>query len=273
MADRASGGTSSSPASGLPVTLCAVADHLSDGVYFTTVAGVLTYANEVCLRWLGIDAPEELAGQTIDDLWADAASRAAGYEEGGAARRLTRREGDDLRLREFRVPHHDDAGDCIGYFGILVREPGASGVTRDGPSRARATTDPPLLEPTDPRRGCLVFEVDLEEGSPEANASRDLAHLIVRLTRPEDLVTELDDRRVVLFAEVASPAALKAIAERVVARGRREVDAAFHVGVAMRIDAEPALAAIERASRATYLRKRQLRGRVTGARSGPHRAA
>ena len=81
----------------------------------------------------------------------------------------------------------------------------------------------------------LVFDVEPEQDAPSANASRDLVHLIVRLTRPEDLVAEVDDQRVVLFAEVASPAALKAIAERFVLRrvlleGNRDVMAqgVFH---------------------------------------------
>jgi PAS domain-containing protein len=253
-------------------TLTAIGDHLSDGVYFATVAGVVTYANEVCLGWLGVDSPEDLAGFTIDELWADAASRDSSIEVDGRRRRLTRRDGPDLRICEYRVPQYDVQGDCIGYFGVLVREPraGAGGET----PRVQPRPDVlPVLDSNDPRRGCLVFDIETEDGKAAVHASRDLAHLIVRLTRPEDLVTECGERRVVLFAEVGSVAALKAIAERVAARGRREIDAGFRVGVAMRGESESPEATVGRAERATYVQKRRLRGRVPVARSGPNRAA
>lgn len=257
---------------GAPQTLKRVAEHLHDGVYFATVAGVVVWANEACLELLGVSTAAELPGRTLEDLWLDASSRGADRAASDGSRIVAGATGDDLRVTEYRVPHYDGDGDCIGYLGVLVREDRAQPAGRSSGSD-RLPEIAPALAAADPRRGCLVFQIDAAEDESTRNSCRDLAHLIVRLTRPEDLVAEVDVDRVVLFAEVSSPAALKAIAERVVARGRREVSAAFSVGVAIRAEEESSAAAIERAATTTYLRKRRLRGRVAAARSGPHRAA
>jgi len=117
--------------------------------------------------------------------------------------------------------------------------------------------------------GCVVVRVI--SAAPDAGVEsvvRDLCHLTSRVTRPEDMVVRIGSDTVVLFAYAHTLAGVKSIAERITARGRREIREEFRVGIALGGGGDTAASLVRAAQVDDYTAKPLMRGLVAVQRSG-----
>lgn len=248
---------------GLPRIVGELAQDSADGIFFLGPAHELVYANPAMIHMLGGRSFGALAKLDFEELLTEVDA--------------------DCRHSRFRLENAD--GERVGYLGVIPRRGrGDQPALEQGPARIPIASRGALGTYEDLRlqaglRGCVVFHVaDLDGKERVSNDEieetvRALGHLTARVTRPEDIVLRLDMTTLVLFAQVPSLAAVKAIAERVAALGRREIRSEFSIGIALAADGEEADALLDRADGMVYMTKPRLRSPVTARRSGPEIAA
>jgi GGDEF domain-containing protein len=132
-----------------------------------------------------------------------------------------------------------------------------------------AVTDIETLDLVGEGLGCVAVRVISSTTAAEVDrVVRELCHLTARVTRPEDLVLRTASDTVVLFAHVHTLAGVKAIAERVTARGRREICEEFRVGIALGGPGDTATTLLQQAQMSDYTSKPRMRGQAMVVRSG-----
>jgi len=234
--------------------LRSIGDRLHEGLYLLDAQDRLQYANPAALRLLGVRRESQVSGREISALF----------------RRI------DHEVEDRRYNILDEAGTAAAQLGIVVRSGSrpAAGPVRmarspavgDGPFAVRDVAD---LGLDGDGLGCVVVRVISDAPAPEVDAVvRDLCHLVARVTRPEDMVVRIAGDTVALFAYAHTLAGMKAIAERLTARGRREIQDEFRVGIALGGAGDTASTLVCDAQVVDYTTKPRMRGRVAARRSG-----
>jgi hypothetical protein len=234
--------------------LRSVGDRLHEGLYLLDAQDRLQYANPAALRLLGVQRESQVCGREISALF--------------------RRIDDEVEDRRHNIL--DESGVAAAQLGVVV----SSGSRRAaGPVRMASTAavvggpfairDVADLGLDGDGLGCVVVRVISD--APEAavdSVVRDLCHLISRVTRPEDMVARIGSDTVALFAYARTLAGVKSIAERLTARGRREIHEEFRVGIALGGGGDTASTLVRTAQVDDYTAKPRMRGRVAMHRSG-----
>lgn len=247
-------GLTSIPLPVLMGVLRAVGDRLHEGIYILDAQDRLRYANPAALRLFGLQRESQVRGREI----------------GGLIRRL----GDAVDDRRHNVL--DEAGNAAAQLGLVVRTG-----SRPAPSTVRLSSSASLggeafgiqdvdtLDFDGDALGCVAVRVFSTAPTVEVEAvARDLGRLMARVTRPEDMVVRVRADTVVLFLHAKSLAGVKSIAERITARGRREIREEFRVGVALGGAGDTAATLVQDAQSDYYTTKPRMRGRVAPLRSG-----
>ncbi len=234
--------------------LRSVGDRLHEGIYLLDAQDRLQYANPAALRLLGVQRESQVRGREISALF----------------RRV------DHEVEDRRHNILDDGGAAAAQLGVVVRSGSrrAAGPVRMATSPAVvggsfAVRDVADLDLDGHGLGCVVVRVISDAPEPEVDAVvRELCHLVARVTRPEDMVVRISGDTVALFAYARTLAGVKSIAERVTARGRREIREEFRVGIALGGGGDTASTLVRAAQVDDYTAKPLMRGRVAVHRSG-----
>jgi len=234
--------------------LRSMGDRLHEGLYLLDGQGRLQYANPAALRLLGVQRESQVCGREISALF----------------RRI------DHEVEDRRYNILDDDGQAVAKLGVVVRSGArrAAGPVRMASSPAVVGGSFAVREVEDlgldgEGLGCVVVRVISDAPEPEVESVvRELCHLIARVTRPEDMVVRIDRDTVALFAYAHTLAGVKSIAERLTARGRREIQEEFRVGIALGGGGDTASTLVRDAQINDYTTKPLMRGRVAVHRSG-----
>lgn len=239
--------------------LRSVGDRLHEGIYLLDGQDRLQYANPAALRLLGVQRESQVRGREISALF-----------------RRVDREVEDRRYNIL-----DDDGEAAAQLGVVVRtgcrraagplrmtsSPAAVG----GPFAVRDVAD---LSLDGEGLGCVVVRVISDASTSEMDAVvRELCHLLARVTRPEDMVVRIGADTVALFAYAHTLAGVKSVAERLTARGRREIHEEFRVGIALGGAGDTAATLVLDAQVDDYTTKPRMRGSVAARRSGAHQTS
>ncbi|NIR61263.1 MAG: PAS domain-containing protein, partial [Gammaproteobacteria bacterium] len=227
-------------------------DRLHEGLYLLDAEGRLQYANPAALQILGVLRESQIRGRDPAALF-----------------RRIREEADDRRYGIL-----DDEGRLAANLGVIVRR-GAARPAGRAQLRLQAKArnqefevqGAEVLDFDCAALGCVAVRV-VADAAASDEAVRDLAHVMTRVTRPEDLVVRTDTDTVSVFAQSNTLAGVKAIAERLTARGRREIAAEFRVGIALGGPGDSAATLLAAAQSCVYSTKPRLRGPVAVRRSG-----
>jgi PAS domain-containing protein len=245
-------GLASIPFSALLGVLRSLGDRLHEGLYLLDAEGRLQYANPAALQILGVLRESQIRGRDPAALF-----------------RRIREEADDRRYGIL-----DDAGDLVASLGVMVRRGSARPAGRaELRLQAKARNQEfevqgaEVLDFDCAALGCVAVRVVADDDASD-DAVRDLAHVMTRVTRPEDLVVRTDTDTVSVFARSSTLAGVKAIAERLTARGRREIASEFRVGIALGGPGDNAATLLAAAQSCVYSTKPRLRGHVAVRRSG-----
>lgn len=234
--------------------LRSVGDRLHEGFYLLDGQDRLQYANPAALRLLGVQRESQVCGREMSALF--------------------RRIGDEVDDRRHNIL--DDEGAVVAQLGVVVR----SGSRRTAGTARMASApsvggssfelqDIAALDLDGDGLGCVVVRLISDAAECDVDAVvRDLCHLIARVTRPEDMVARIGDDTMVLFAYAHTLAGVKSIAERLTARGRREIPEEFRVGIALGGSGDTASTLVRNAQSNDYTTKPRMRGRVAAWRSG-----
>lgn len=234
--------------------LRSVGDRLHEGFYLLDGQDRLQYANTAALRLLGVQRESQVRGRKISALF----------------RRV------DREVEDHRYNILDDDGTAAAQLGVVVRKGcrRAVGPVRmasprsvgGGPFAVRDAAD---LDLDGGGLGCVVVRVVSDATESEVDTvARELCHLIARVARPEDMVVRIGGDTVALFAYAHTLAGLKSIAERITARGRREIHDEFRVGIALGGAGDTAATLVCDAQVDNYTTKPRMRGSVAARRSG-----
>ncbi len=242
----------------LPVllgVLRSMGDRLHEGLYVLDAEDRVQYANPVAQRLFGAQRESQVRGRDVGNLI-----------------RPVRDEVDDRRHNIL-----DEHGSTAARLGVIVRAGRRPASAQPRSSSTPSVSAAPFaihevetLELNGESLGCVVVRLVSDAALEHIDAvARDLCHLVSRVTRPEDMIVRIAPESVALFAHVDSLAGVKSIAERLTARGRREIQEEFRVGIAMGSAGATAETLARDAQVADYTTKPWMRGRVTVRRSGP----
>jgi len=228
-------------------------DRLHEGIYVLDGQDRLQYANPAALRILGAQRESQVREREISALW----SRIDG----------------EVEDRRYNIL--DEEGAAAARLGVVVRcrTRRAAGPTRMATSPSVGDGPFPVLDAAQldldgDALGCVVVRV-ISQATEEVDAGvRELCHLIARVTRPEDMVVRVGGDTVALFAYAGTLAGVKSIAERLTARGRREIREEFRVGIALGRAGDTAATLVRDAQISDYTTKPLMRCRGTMHRSG-----
>ena len=228
-------------------------DRLHEGIYVLDAQDRVQYANPAAQRLFGVQRESQVRGRDV-----------------GSLLRPVRNEVDDRRHNIL-----DEHGTTAARLGVIVRSGRRPApAPRPGPAPSVgaapfAIHDVASLELDGESLGCVVVRLVSEAPLDHIDGvARDLCHLISRVTRPEDMIVRIAPEAVALFAHVDSLAGVKAIAERLTARGRREIHEEFRVGIALGGAGDTAATLVDDAQVEDYTTKPLMRGRVAARRSG-----